>query len=177
MLAAKVKQPDCGPIGYSPSLSLSVVRVSTWQLGPSGSMQLPRIQAWATKDGENLNTYIISYRHWGSTDRHRGGLGRQEHMRQYPMFVHNLLDHVSGCHLHGHWKRWPIIGHHSYRCWSCKKKQVIVKIYRMIIIQVCSIKQILFLFPLYPSFKKLEYWYTTGSIHLYKNFVKFLSYL
>lgn len=141
-------------------------------------MQLPQIQAWGAEDGENLNTYIISYRHWRSTDRHWGGLGRQEHMRQYPVFVHNLLDHVSGCHLHGHWKRWPIIGHHSYRCWSCKNEQVVVKIYRMKIngIQVCAMWYF-FLLPLHPHpLKKTWVLVYYRYINLYKK-ISFLYHL
>lgn len=141
-------------------------------------MQLPQIQAWGAEDGENLNTYIISYRHWGSTDRHWGGLGRQEHMRQYPVFIHNLLDHVSGCHLHGHWKRWPIIGHHSYRCWSCKNEQVVVKIYRMKIngIQVCAIWYFFYCLYILIPLKKLEYWYTTGILIYIRTFLFYIIY-
>lgn len=54
-------------------------------------------------------------RHGGS--RGHGGLGREDDVREYPVLVDDLLDHVARRHLHGHGHGGAVGGDHPDSGW------------------------------------------------------------
>lgn len=66
------------------------------------------------------DTHIEADRHGRSG--HPWGLGGEDDVGQDAVFIHDLMDHVTRGHLHGHGQGGPIVGDHPHSGWTYERE-------------------------------------------------------